>query len=303
MKPFLLLVILLIFTFTLQAQKSNTKQIIPLTTDTVYFDQDWERTHLREDIKYARIIKRTVEGVPYGTVRNFYYPSWKKQWEGKLLSEDPDVPFGLCTSWYPNGKVKSIATYKDGEAQEDIRMWHENGTKITCTYKFIDALPLTRAKLHSFFNPGSSRKVISIDLPANAHGIVFKIDLRDEGEPAVDWATASTLASLSMLGGANDFLFSGAKALSRASSNQTRSTTCHYFITTSLEDANHFERTKGEIPDKNSSIWKAKNVPQDTRQLSIPKDAKTLYFCINNDNLQTSAEATLSVSVLQKQCK
>ncbi|ALI98919.1 hypothetical protein DC20_07925 [Rufibacter tibetensis] len=294
-----------LFVFSLQAQKSNTNQPVPLTTDTVYFDQDWEQTNLKEDIKYARILKRTVDGKPFGTVRDYYYPSWKKQWEGKLLSEDPDVPTGLCTYWYPNGKVQSIATYKEGEAQEDLRMWHEDGTKVICKYKFVESLPLTRAKLHSFYNPESSRTVQRVDLPADAYGIVFKIDIRDEGEPPIDWATAATLASVTMTGGTSQILLAGANAMKNPykSSKPVTSTKCHYFITTSLKDAEYFEKTKGEMPKGNACIWKATNVPQDSRHLTIPNGARTLYFCINNDNDITSAEATLSVSVLQKQCK
>ncbi|RNI26903.1 toxin-antitoxin system YwqK family antitoxin [Rufibacter latericius] len=305
MKIPLLLICLLAITTKVLPQNTKAKQVLVVTTDTVYFDQDWERTDLREDSKYARIIKRTPDGKPSGTVRDFYYPSWKKQWEGKLLSESPDIPNGLCTYWYPNGKIQSIVTYKNGKPQEDLREWHKDGTKVVCKYQFVDALPLTKAKLHSYYNTGSSRTVQAIELPANSQGIVFKIDIRDEGEPPIDWSTAARLATLSMTGGTSEILLAGARALDKTSSSSTKSpvnTKCHYYITTSLEDARYFEQTKGSMPVKNSCFFKETNVPQNTRNLAIPKGATALYICVMNDNLQTSAEATLSVSVLQKQC-
>ncbi|MBC3541390.1 toxin-antitoxin system YwqK family antitoxin [Rufibacter sediminis] len=305
MKIHLLSAFIFLFAFSSLAQTSKAKQPIILTTDTMFFDQDWEETELKEDIKYARIIKRTALGVPYGTVRDFYYPSWKKQWEGKLSREAPDVPTGLCTYWYSNGKVQSIATYKDGVAQEDMRMWHENGTQVVCKYKFVETLPLTRAKLLPYFDSGSSRTVQTISIPENSYGLVYKLDIRDEGQPPVTWATVATLASIPATLGTSQMLLAGASAMRQAQNSKAPvvSTKCHYFITTSKENAEYFLQTKGSILEKESIVWYASNTPQDTRHLAIPKGINTLYFCINNDNYQTSAEATLSVSVLQKQCK
>lgn len=306
MKIKLLLILLLLTFHKSQAQKAAPKQQIQFTTDTLYFDQDWEKTALIEDSKYARIIKRTTDGKPYGTVRDFYYPTWKKQWEGKLLSENPDVPNGFCTYWYLNGKVHSSATFINGEPQDDLQMWNEDGTKITCEYKYVESLPLTKVKLHSQYNTGSSRTVQPVSLPANALGIVYRFDIRDEGQPPVGWTTVAALATASMTGGTSAMLLAGAKAMATSSTESTSptvNTKCHFYVTTSLKDVEFFRESKGSIPKENSCIWQGRNVTQETRHLAIPKGVKAVYFCINNDNYQTSAEATLNVSVLQSQCK
>src|SRR5690606_34278005 len=99
----------LLFFTQANSQSSNTKVIYK--TDTIYYDQDWEKTSVKEDYKFARIIKRTLDRKPYGTVCDYYYPSWKKQWEGKLISENPDIAQGFCTFWFPNGQIQSSGTY------------------------------------------------------------------------------------------------------------------------------------------------------------------------------------------------
>jgi len=101
-KRLLLLTLFVGFALPGRAQRKVTPPPIP-PADTAYFDRDWERTTLPEDRSYARIARHAKDGKTIGTVRDFYYPSWKKQWEGKLTREQPDQPHGLCTNWYEAG--------------------------------------------------------------------------------------------------------------------------------------------------------------------------------------------------------
>lgn len=94
-----------------------------MPADTTYFDLDWARTRTLEEVAYARITRRGPDGNLVGTVRDYFYPSWKKQWEGKLTRENPDTPTGLCTGWYENGQLSFRGTYAGGQQQADFKRW------------------------------------------------------------------------------------------------------------------------------------------------------------------------------------
>lgn len=48
-------------------------------------------------------------------MRSYYYPSWKKQWKGKLTSEGPAKPTGVCCGWHQNGQPGFRGTYVNGQ--------------------------------------------------------------------------------------------------------------------------------------------------------------------------------------------
>lgn len=88
-KIYLLAVGLAFMNLTVVAQRPKPAAVSLPPADTVYFDRDWARTETLEEVAYARIAHRTPDGKSVGTVRDYFYPSWKKQGEGKLLSESP----------------------------------------------------------------------------------------------------------------------------------------------------------------------------------------------------------------------
>ena len=151
--------LLLIISTRALAQRPKPAAVTSPQADTVYFDRDWERTETLEEVAYARIARHDASGKTVGSVRDYFYPSWKKQGEGKLLSESPDVLTGLCTGWYENGQLNFRGTYVKGQAQADFKSWREDGREIKCRYATQDALPISTATIHCSNCMHLSRKV------------------------------------------------------------------------------------------------------------------------------------------------
>ena len=287
------------------AQKATT--IAPtIPADTVYFDHDWENTTHPEDRVYARIARHDAQGRTVGTVRDYFYPSWKKEFEGKLLQEKPDKASGLCTGWYENGKLHFKGTFLQGVQQADFREWGETGQEIKPSYAWQDVLSTDAVKLHSYYNSGSSRQVIPIDLPEGTVGIVYKVDIRDEDQPPVSWSTALTLAAsiaTAPTGAGPALLLSvGAKALSSENRSAPAVTTkCRFFLVNDEALTVPFTTyaTKGTMPPVAQCLQQAINRGQETRELILPAGTRKLYFAVQNDNMRTSARLKLTVSALR----
>ena len=154
--------------------------------------------------------------------------------------------------------------------------------------------------------PSSSRKVFTIDLLPGTVGVVYKLDLRDTGQPLVSWSTALALAGTLGTGGATApaLLMAASSTLaSRGSAAPTKPTSCHWYVTGNPLAARQFTDTKGTITDQRLLYKAESNVPQVTRPLSLPAGLRQLYICVNNDNQLTSATATLSVTALVQTCE
>jgi len=306
MLNFYLFIGLVLFSFvSAQAQKSITTAP-PIPADTVYFDHDWENTTQPEDRVYARIARHDAQGHTVGTVRDYFYPSWKKQFEGKLVQEKPDKASGLCTGWYENGKLHFKGTFLQGVQQADYREWRETGQEINTSYAWQEVLSTDAVKLHSYYNSGSSRQVIPIDLPEGTVGVVYKVDIRDEDQPPVSWSTALTLAAsiaTAPTGAGPALLLSvGAKALSSENRSASAVTTkCRFFLVDDQALTVPFTTyaTKGTMPPAAQCLQQAVNRGQETRELLLPAGARKLYFAVQNDNMRTSARVKLTVSALR----
>ncbi len=297
--------LLLSFTFPGLAQsKKLTSAPLP-APDTTYFDRNWERTEVPEDWSFARIARHGATGQPMGLVRDYFYPSWKKQWEGKLAHEQPDVPQGLCTGWYESSRINFLGTYVSGQKQADFKTWAEDGHLITCRYDYKEALPLSTGKLHSYYNSGSSRQVFSVDLPLNTVGVVYRLDIRDEGQPPISWSTAMALgaAYFSPATTVTGLLATGAQSLAQQPVGAPpASTKCHWYIVPDEAAAQQFLDTHGSITNQ-PCYRQGKNICAETREIAVAPGTRRLYVCINNDNETTAATATLSVSALVQTCK
>ena len=236
-------------------------------------------------------------------MRDYYLPSWKKQWEGKLLSEDPEVAHGICTFWYENGKMKARATYVRGQAQSDYQEWRSDGTPFKCKTKLVEALPMAQAQLHSYYDPGGSQHVFYAELPANTTSAIYRIDIRDESQPPISWNSALTLAAVPS---GISLMSLGATALQAEANQQkvpTISTQCHYFVTTDRDQAQAFLKTQGKMPDASECLFLTRSTQHEVRPVTIAEGQRQLYICVNNDNLQTAAIARLSVTAVVKECK
>ncbi|MCB2380317.1 hypothetical protein LGH70_22185 [Hymenobacter sp. BT635] len=303
-KLYFLQFLLLISTVTALAQRPKPAAVSLPPADTVYFDRDWERTETLEEVAYARIARHDAAGKTVGTVRDYFYPSWQKQWEGKMVKEHPDVPSGLCTGWHENGKLSFRGTYVNGAQQADFRSWHEDGREIKCTYAVEDALPLSSAEIHCSNCMHLSRKVFEVDVPEGTVGIVYKLDIRDGHQPA-SWSTALSMAAAlsNPATGTVALLSMAASTLSKQDTKPpTTSTKCHWYITTSPAAMEQFLATKGSITIPNSCLRMETNTPQETRPMSLPPGTRRFFVCVNNDNYTTDATATLSVTALVKAC-
>jgi hypothetical protein len=282
---------------------AQQQQVISLP-DTIYFDQNWERTAVPEDRVFARITRRGPTGKPISTVRDYYLPSWQKQWEGKLVSEQPDVAQGLCTSWYQTGKLQSRGSYLQGKTQADFQRWAEDGHLVTCRFKYQDVLPLSKGKMGEQLSTTRSRQVFTVELPAETVGVVYRLDIRDEGTPPISWNSALALGAAyfnptATLAG---MLATGTRTLSSATAAPAVTTKCHWYIVPDAAAAEEFMRTKGFITGK-PSYRQATNVCAETRELQLAPGTRRLYICVNNDNDMTAATATVSVSALVRGCE
>lgn len=289
------------------AQRPKPAAVSLPPADTVYFDRDWVRTQTLEEVAYARIAYHGPDSKCLGTVRDYFYPSWKKQGEGKLVRESPDVLTGLCMSWHENGQLSFRSTYVNGQAQADFKSWNEAGREIKCRYSTRDALPLSRADIHCSTCMYLSRKVFEVDVPAGTVGIVYKLDVRDEGQSSVSWTTALKLAGAltNPATGTVALLSLATSALTNQATGAapTKSTKCHWYITADAEAAQQFLATKGTISKPNVCYRAEENTPTETRPLTLAPGTRRLYVCVNNDNIRTDATATLSVTALVQTCQ
>ncbi|GAA4509269.1 hypothetical protein GCM10023172_42510 [Hymenobacter ginsengisoli] len=305
-KRYILHVLIFIISIPALAQRPKPAALSLPPADTIYFDRDWTRTQTLEEVAYARIAHRTPDGKIVGTVRDYFYPSWKKQGEGKLLSESPDVLSGLCTGWNENGKMSFHGTFVNGQRQADFQSWREDGREIKCGYVTQDALPLSKATLHCSTCMYLSRKVFEVDVPAGTVGIVYKLDVRDEDEQSISWSTALSLAgSLSNPGTAPMAIlsmFTSSLNKQTAGSQTTKTTKCRWYITADAEAAQQFYDTKGFITKPSVCYRVEENTPTETAPLALPAGTRRLFVCVNNDNIRTDATATLSVTALVQAC-
>ncbi|MFZ1808904.1 MAG: CHAT domain-containing protein [Cyclobacteriaceae bacterium] len=93
---------------------------------TVLVDQDWKQVTSVDQAAYYRIIEYQ-QGNPVGTVRD-YFVDGRLQWQGQLLSENPDVNDGLCIWYNTDGSKKEEFTYKNG-IKEGVAVYYWQGKK------------------------------------------------------------------------------------------------------------------------------------------------------------------------------
>jgi len=92
----------------------------------IYFDQDWKPCS-KEKASYYREIYYQYERKPTSIVKD-YYKNGKLQWEGKLISENPDVLDSICT-WYDNkGRVTEQRTFKSGQLNGAYTLFYPDGS-------------------------------------------------------------------------------------------------------------------------------------------------------------------------------
>lgn len=79
---------------------------------TVLVDKDWNEVPTKEQASYYRLIEY-AEGKPKGTVRD-YFLDGRLQWQGQLITENPDVNEGFCTWYDEKGNKTQELNFKNG---------------------------------------------------------------------------------------------------------------------------------------------------------------------------------------------
>jgi hypothetical protein len=107
--------------------------------------------------------------VPAGLVRDYYWPANTLQWDGKLLQEHPATRQGTCITYDAAGHKREEALYQDGRVVGSVRRWDETDKELLThkRYRTVQVLKPQTGYLVPYFNPGSSRTVIPVQLPVN----------------------------------------------------------------------------------------------------------------------------------------
>ena len=92
---------------------------------TILFDQLWKPTSDTAKAQFYRIINY-LNGKPAGLVYD-YYISGQKQFEGYLISDNPDISSGECIYYYENGQITAKGTFRQGKPNGKFTTYYENG--------------------------------------------------------------------------------------------------------------------------------------------------------------------------------
>lgn len=291
--------------FSVSAQRPS-----PASIDTVYLDPDWAPTGVRADARYARLVRHGADGLPVGTVRDYYYPSWKKQGEGKLLREAPDVLSGLCTGWHENGQLAFRGTYAQGVAQGDFQQWDAAGKPLRCGLAYRDVFrPQGATTLYPRLDPtAASSTVYTVPVPAGLDGVFYALDVRDqEPQPWLSLEKTVTLAVAGFKAYTGDIAGMGV-TLHQLTGHITDAvqrtapatpTKCRYLVTADGALAQQFLAAKGKIASAGLVLNRARAADV----VALPPGCRQFYVCISNDNYKTTALAQLAVKGVVYSCK
>lgn len=91
----------------------------------IWYDSHWQETAIKDSVAFYRLM-RFEEGIPAGKVRDFYRTG-VKQWDGFLLSMNPDVQDGEVSYYHENGKVKNSYQVKANKKNGFYKSFTVNG--------------------------------------------------------------------------------------------------------------------------------------------------------------------------------
>jgi CHAT domain-containing protein/tetratricopeptide (TPR) repeat protein len=93
---------------------------------TILFDKKWKKTAIKDSVVYYRLITYK-DGKPEGLVTD-YRRSGLKQWEGYLISDEPeDIFTGVCTWYSPSGIKDSEVTFVNGKREGSMITYDSTG--------------------------------------------------------------------------------------------------------------------------------------------------------------------------------
>lgn len=92
----------------------------------IYYNKDFNETYDLDSAEFYREITFNENGKPEWKVVD-YYISGEKQWEGTLLSINPDVFDGESFYYYPNGQLQSHQFYTNKLKSGTWKSYYQNG--------------------------------------------------------------------------------------------------------------------------------------------------------------------------------
>ncbi|MBI9055111.1 MAG: hypothetical protein JEY96_14915 [Bacteroidales bacterium] len=126
----------------------------------IYYDRDVKEDEKTkevfnlEDAKFYREIEFDQLGNPIGKVTD-YYISGQKQFEGTLLSMNPDVYDGECNYYYSEGGIQSKLYYKNRNRTGKWEFFHANGRLEKAVYLVNDK---PDGKYQEWWNDGTLKE-------------------------------------------------------------------------------------------------------------------------------------------------
>lgn len=102
----------------------------------IYFNSDWEEVDTKDQATYYRIIKFDQSGKLLSDQKIMdYYINGNIQFEGGMISIEPDVLNGECTFYYPNGNIRSQGMMWNGINSGKWNDYYEDGS-LELSYEF-----------------------------------------------------------------------------------------------------------------------------------------------------------------------
>jgi antitoxin component YwqK of YwqJK toxin-antitoxin module len=109
--------------------KGEYKNDVKIGKWRMYFTSDWKETTQIDSAAYYREITYTENGRIDTTQKVFdYYINGVKQFEGNLISVEPDVLDKECVFYYPDGNIEKSGAYDKGKNIGEWYEYHESGT-------------------------------------------------------------------------------------------------------------------------------------------------------------------------------
>ncbi len=116
----------------------------------IWYTKNWQQTDNRDSVAYYRKIKYK-NGQPDGIVRD-YFLSGNVQWEGQLISDNPDVQTGLSIWYYENGHKNRSCNFINGKEEGQDTSFYENGNVLEI-YNYTNGLK--DGKSYTFYENGN----------------------------------------------------------------------------------------------------------------------------------------------------
>lgn len=92
----------------------------------IYYDKDFNEIYDLDSAQFYREVAFNESGNPEGKVVD-YYISGEKQWEGTLLSINPDIYDGESFYYYPNGQLQSHQFHNNNLRSGEWKSYYQNG--------------------------------------------------------------------------------------------------------------------------------------------------------------------------------